>query len=143
LGARLFGVASRAREALGTLAGGSPATRARREAALEAARRELGPESLAKAWAEGASMPVERAVAYALRGRGQRHQGLTGWESLTGPEREVATLAGEGLTNSEIAERLFISPRTVQRHLSNVFLKLRISSRRELRGRTPATGDHS
>jgi DNA-binding CsgD family transcriptional regulator len=48
---------------------------------------------------------------------------------LTRAERDVAGLAGEGLSNKEIAERLFVSPRTVQAHLSHVFTKLGITSR--------------
>jgi hypothetical protein len=44
----------------------------------------------------------------------------------------VARLARDGLTNPEIGARLFISPRTAQYHLSNVFTKLGISSRSQL-----------
>ncbi|MGH3169413.1 MAG: response regulator transcription factor, partial [Trebonia sp.] len=53
-------------------------------------------------------------------------------ELLTAQEGQVAWLAREGLSNPEIGARLFISPRTVQHHLSNVFTKLGITSRSQL-----------
>lgn len=51
---------------------------------------------------------------------------------LTRQEREVAALVRAGLTNREIGEELCISEATVKKHMSNIFEKLRISSRKEL-----------
>ena len=50
---------------------------------------------------------------------------------LTPREREVLALVAEGLTNAELAERLYISPRTAGVHVSNILAKLGMSSRTE------------
>ncbi len=63
----------------------------------------------------------------------QQRQAKVGWDALTRTEIEVVTLAGESLTNREIAERLYISPRTVETHMTHVFAKLGLSSRIDLR----------
>jgi DNA-binding CsgD family transcriptional regulator len=62
--------------------------------------------------------------------RSSRH--TTGWESLTDTEVAVARLVAEGLSNRDVASRLFISHHTVTGHLKNVFTKLAINSRVEL-----------
>jgi DNA-binding CsgD family transcriptional regulator len=54
------------------------------------------------------------------------------WSGLTASEREVAKLVAAGLNNPEIAERLFISRRTVESHLRRTFTKLGFASRVEL-----------
>jgi DNA-binding CsgD family transcriptional regulator len=53
-------------------------------------------------------------------------------DDLTAQERQVAQLARNGLSNSDIAARLFLSPRTIEWHLRHVFSKLGIRSRRQL-----------
>ncbi|WP_139210030.1 helix-turn-helix transcriptional regulator [Microlunatus flavus] len=54
------------------------------------------------------------------------------WSSLTGRERQVVRLAATGLTNREIGEAVFLSPRTVGVHLYNAFPKLGVTARHQL-----------
>ena len=57
--------------------------------------------------------------------------------ALTARELDVAMLVAEGLTNNEIAERLFISAKTVDHHVSNLLAKLGVPTRRPRRGDAP------
>jgi DNA-binding CsgD family transcriptional regulator len=77
-------------------------------------------------------LSTEEAIAYAQRGRGQRKRPTSGWSSLTPTERDVVRLVSEELANNEIATTLFVSPRTVQTHLTHVYSKLGLSSRVQL-----------
>jgi DNA-binding CsgD family transcriptional regulator len=56
----------------------------------------------------------------------------SGPDALTPREREVATLLAEGLTNAELARRLYISPRTAAVHVSNILRKLAVASRTDV-----------
>src|SRR4051794_28230649 len=59
-------------------------------------------------------------------------------DDLTAQEEQIAGLARDGLSNPEIGARLFLSPRTVEWHLHNVFAKLGISSRTGLHDAMPS-----
>ncbi|HUP86428.1 MAG TPA: LuxR C-terminal-related transcriptional regulator [Acidimicrobiales bacterium] len=95
-------------------------------------RASVGDEAFEVAWDEGARTSLEDAIAYALRGRGSRSRPTTGWLSLTPTEVQVADLVAEGLSNPEIADRLFMARRTVTTHLTHIFQKLGLRSRTEL-----------
>jgi DNA-binding CsgD family transcriptional regulator len=56
----------------------------------------------------------------------------TGWAAMTRSELAVAELAANGLTNREIAERLYVTPHTVNTRLRHVFAKLQVNSRVDL-----------
>src|SRR5207302_11042323 len=128
--ARLFGAAHAFRKAIGYVR--PPAEQAAHDADLDSARQGLSPQTFAAAWEQGEMLSLEEAVAYAAKGRGPRQRPTTGWASLTKAERHVALLAAQGLTNTEIGQRLFVSPRTVKAHLAHIFAKLGITSRRQL-----------
>jgi DNA-binding CsgD family transcriptional regulator len=96
----------------------------------------------------GASWDVRRAEAR-LRQHGVRrgpHSAhrteATGWTALTPAEAQVALLAADGLSNADIATRLFVSPRTVETHVSQVLAKLQIRSRAELARAYAEQADH-
>ena len=80
----------------------------------------------------GASRDADEAAALirALGGRATR-SGPKALGSLTKREGEVLALIGEGLGNKEIAERLFITRKTVEHHVGNVLAKLGLSGRSE------------
>jgi predicted ATPase/DNA-binding CsgD family transcriptional regulator len=93
---------------------------------------DLGIEAAAQARAEGERLPLQQAIAYAQRSRGRRQRALAGLGSLTPTELEAARLAASGLSNPEIASRMFISRDTVKVHLSHVYAKLGVTSRTQL-----------
>lgn len=109
-----------------------PMYQADHDVAVAAIREGLEQSDFDAVWAEGAAMSTEDAIAYAQRGRGERKRAATGWASLTLMENDVVRLVREGLGNKDIGARLFISPRTVQTHLTHVYAKLGITSRVQL-----------
>lgn len=125
---------------------------------LAAAQAQLSSEDWQRAWTHGQAITLDQAIDFALKSAAQQaHEAsppavpadtrpldarATGMldPMTTGPlspnpfeltEREVDVLrlVAVGLTDSEVAERLLISPRTVQRHLSSVYSKLGVSTR--------------
>ncbi|WP_082977126.1 LuxR C-terminal-related transcriptional regulator [Mycobacterium sp. 852002-50816_SCH5313054-b] len=128
--ARLFGGADAIRKRIGSVR--FKVYDAAYEAAVAALREAMGECDFNAAWVEGAALSTEEAIAYAQRGRGARKRPASGWGSLTPAERDVVRLVTEGLGNNDIATRLFVSPRTVQSHLTHVYAKLGLTSRVQL-----------
>jgi predicted ATPase/class 3 adenylate cyclase/DNA-binding CsgD family transcriptional regulator len=128
--ARLFGAAAAIRERIGVVR--FKVYDVGYEASVAALRDALGEKDFDAAWAEGTALSTEEAIGYAQRGRGQRKRPTSGWGALTPTERDVVRLVSEGLANNDIATRLFVSPRTVQTHLTHVYNKLGLTSRVQL-----------
>lgn len=115
-----------------------------RQRTVEAARRALGERRYAAAYAHGTGLEPGAVVRDAAGEAGQAGQrggdadsaGATASGAATGVltrrEREIAELVASGLSNREIATRLFISKRTVDAHVEHIFGKLEISSRVQL-----------
>ena len=73
------------------------------------------------------------------RGSREAHRDASfGWASLTATENRIAALVRDGLTNREIGTRLFVSPRTVQTHVSHILQKTGLRSRVEIARAAPA-----
>jgi DNA-binding CsgD family transcriptional regulator len=134
--ARLFAAAEAVQRRIGLTP--APALRAKNERALAAAREALGEEAFTAAWAAGKDLPLKQAVAEAqtLAPDADRAAPVDQDPSpssvaggLTPREVEVLKLVAGGLTNAQVAERLFLSPRTVNGHLNSIYHKLGVSSR--------------
>jgi DNA-binding CsgD family transcriptional regulator len=129
--ARLLGACQAARRATGLV----PTAEERRwiDETTTAVIARLGDhEEAAAALAEGEQLSLDDAVTYIRRARGERGRPSAGWGSLTPTERQVVDLVVDGLSNPQIAERLFMSRGTVKVHLAHVFTKLGVSTRAEL-----------
>ncbi len=130
LAARLFGASDAARQHMGMVR--FKVLDECDQSTIAALRDALGEKDFDAAWAEGAALSIEEATAYALRGRGERKRASSGWGSLTRAELDVVNHVAEGLGNKEVAARLFVSPRTVQAHLTHIYNKLGLTSRVQL-----------
>jgi DNA-binding CsgD family transcriptional regulator/tetratricopeptide (TPR) repeat protein len=104
-----------------------------RRANQRSAAREPLRQGLELATACGALPLAERAESELLAtGARPRRIALSGVDSLTPSEKRVAEMAAGGDTNREIAQALFVTPKTVEVHLSSVYRKLGVSARSQL-----------
>ena len=98
------------------------------------ARHRLGVAAFERSFGRGRAMSVTEAADFALGVAPQKRDGSAARPAVTLSRREmeIAKLIAEGLTNKEVAARLFISSRTVETHVTNMLNKLGLSSRMQL-----------
>jgi DNA-binding NarL/FixJ family response regulator len=108
------------------------------ERAMNRARDALGQAAFDRAWADGQSMnpdqvtsELQAALDAAEAWQGPSPSALPAPFGLTPRELAILRLLPSGLSTPQIAEELFISPRTVQTHLSNLYAKLGVTGRFE------------
>jgi non-specific serine/threonine protein kinase len=127
--ARLWGAAEGVEEAFGIRLTPLAHTSTNYEDHLAAARAGLNDEeAFSAAWSEGRTMTPEQAIEYALEPSPATPQ-PNNTAQLSAREVEVLTLVAQGLTDSQVAERLYLSPRTVGQHLRSIYRKLGVPSR--------------
>jgi non-specific serine/threonine protein kinase len=107
--------------------------------AIATARMRLGEPAYSAAWAIGRGQPVAEIVAFAIAQAGTALADLAGKEpvprraalpgGLSEREAEVLRLAAAGLSNVEMAERLYLSPHTIRAHLQRIYAKLEVENR--------------
>jgi predicted ATPase/class 3 adenylate cyclase/DNA-binding CsgD family transcriptional regulator len=113
---------------------------AQRASRIELARDSLGEEAFDQHWSEAAILPLGEIIEYVSRARGERKRPSSGWASLTPTELRIVGLVATGMTNPQIAERMFIARGTVKVHLSHVFAKLGVATRSELAAQATKRG---
>ncbi len=139
----LWGAAEALRESFGVFL--SMMERARYERSINKVRAELGDDTFAAGWAEGRNMSFEEAIEAAFQETDvsstrstvpQQTVALPARRApgkypadLTERELTVLRLLAQGLSYNQIAERLIISPRTVNTHLASIYSKLGVNSR--------------
>jgi non-specific serine/threonine protein kinase len=131
---RLAGAAAAVREVIGSPL--SPIDQAQLEGRLASARQALGEATTAATWAAGQALSLAQAVVYALTEAAEPVAAVLDRKprraypaGLTVREVEVLRLVAQGLTYTQIAERLVISSRTVNHHLTTIYSKLGVTSR--------------
>jgi DNA-binding CsgD family transcriptional regulator len=105
----------------------SSTERAAFERNVAATRIQLDPTAFTTAWSSGRALTPDQA--FTMRDTLAARLSPGADDDLSSREREVLRLLAQGLTNTQIAERLVISPRTVNAHLRSIYNKLAVTSR--------------
>jgi ATP/maltotriose-dependent transcriptional regulator MalT len=124
LSARLFGAADAIREKVGAPL--PPCERAEHDRVTASVHARIGDEEFSRLRAEGRAMSPEEAFS---RAQETGTPPATAKDVLSAREVEVLGLVAEGLTDQEVARRLYLSPRTIGQHLSRIYRKLGVRSR--------------
>lgn len=139
--ARLWGAAEALLEAIEATAYTHRADRSLHQEQVTAARARLDETLWTGAWAEGRTMSSEQAIDYALSEKepatppapmSEKRSADGRPDAITRREAEVAVLVARGLTNRRIAEKLFVSERTVDAHVRKILKKLGLRSRSQI-----------
>ena len=142
----LLGGADPLWNAAGGRLGDNAIMEATHQQAIKQARDVLGGKRFDALFASGARCDPGRLIDAALADAddltGEPSPGMAPGTVLTGREREIAALVASGLSNREIAERLFISRRTVDSHVEHIFTKLGVTSRVQLAVRLMSSGNN-
>ena len=99
------------------------------EGYLAAARSQLDETAWEAAWSEGRAMTPEQAIEYALETSPPTSQAEEDKAGLSERELEILRFVAQGFTDSQVAERLYVSPRTVGQHLRSIYRKLGVPTR--------------
>jgi predicted ATPase/DNA-binding CsgD family transcriptional regulator len=134
---RLYGAAAAVRASTHAVLAPHEATDLEHQ--IGALRETLGAAAFEREWAAGQRMPAGEAVALALKLLEEAEQSPAGGESettepaaaspLSSREKDVIRLIAQGLTSKQIAQQLFLSPRTVDHHVTSICNKLGVETR--------------
>jgi DNA-binding CsgD family transcriptional regulator len=127
--ARLWGAAEALREIIGVPLPLWEHVPTDHERHLAVVRSQLEETAWEAAWSEGRTMTLEEAIEYALSEEEQPASSPKRPSLLSERELEILRLVAEGLTDSEVAQRLYLSPRTVGQHLRSIYRKLGVRTR--------------
>jgi non-specific serine/threonine protein kinase len=128
--ARLGGAAEALREAIGSYPSHFDRSQSGYEGTVYAARSRLDEAAWEAGWSEGRQMPPDEAIEYALlEEEAEPAPPPKETAGLSKREVEVLRLVAEGLTDAKVADRLYLSPRTVGQHLRSIYRKLGVPSR--------------